>query len=77
LDELIAPFKVTLAAHASAENTAFAAGSTGTLILGDSFNFSGIVSGVTPNDHIDLLDIIFASAPTLNYTPMPTTAGGP
>jgi len=53
-------------AHASAETTTFAAGATGTLILGDSFNFSGTVSGMTADDHIDLLDFNFASAPTLN-----------
>jgi hypothetical protein len=63
-------------AHASAENTAFAAESTGTLTLGDSFNFSGVVSGVTANDHIDLLDIIFANAPTLNYIANAGNTGG-
>ncbi|WP_370198372.1 beta strand repeat-containing protein [Bradyrhizobium diazoefficiens] len=63
-------------AHASAENTTFAAGATGTLILGDSFNFSGTVSGMTADDHIDLLDFNFASAPTLNYTPNADISGG-
>ncbi|GAA0019877.1 VCBS domain-containing protein [Bradyrhizobium diazoefficiens] len=63
-------------AHASAENTTFAAGATGTLILGDSFNFSGTVSGMTADDHIDLLDFNFASAPTLNYTPNADSSGG-
>jgi hypothetical protein len=63
-------------AHASAENTAFAAGSTGSLIVGDSFNFSGIVSGMTANTHIDLLDIKFADAPALTYNPNADNTGG-
>jgi len=63
-------------AHASAENTAFDAASTGSLIVGDSFNFSGIVSGMTTSNHIDLLDIIFAGAPTLNYTANADNSGG-
>jgi len=63
-------------AHASAENTTFATGATGTLILGDSFNFSGTVSGMTADDHIDLLDFNFANAPTLNYTPNADNSGG-
>ncbi|WP_049823950.1 VCBS domain-containing protein, partial [Bradyrhizobium sp. WSM2254] len=63
-------------AHASAENTTFATGATGTLILGDSFNFSGTVSGMSADDHIDLLDFNFTSAPTLNYTPNADNSGG-
>jgi hypothetical protein len=63
-------------AHASAENTTFATGATGTLILGDSFNFSGTVSGMSADDHIDLLDFNFANAPTLNYTPNADNSGG-
>ncbi|QQN64690.1 VCBS domain-containing protein [Bradyrhizobium diazoefficiens] len=63
-------------AHASAENTTFDTGATGTLILGDSFNFSGTVSGMTADDHIDLLDFNFANAPTLKYTANADSSGG-
>jgi hypothetical protein len=63
-------------AHASAENTAFAAGSTGSLILGDSFNFSGVISGVTSSNHLDLLDFNFVNAPSLNYTANADNSGG-
>jgi hypothetical protein len=63
-------------AHASAENTAFAAGSTGSLIVGDSFSFSGTVSGMTTSTHIDLLDVTFANAPTLTYNPNAGNTGG-
>ena len=61
---------------ASSANITFDAGATGTLILGDSFNFSGTVSGMTADDHIDLLDFNFANAPTLNYTANADNNGG-
>ncbi len=63
-------------AHASAENTGFAAGSTGSLALGNSFNFSGIVSGMTASTHIDLLDINFSNGPTLSYIANAQDTGG-
>jgi hypothetical protein len=63
-------------AHASAENTAFDVGSTGSLIVGDSFNFSGIVSGMTTSNHIDLLDFNFANGTTVNYAANASSTGG-
>jgi hypothetical protein len=63
-------------AGASAENTAFDSGSTGTLALDHAFNFSGIVSGMAPGNHLDLLDFNFASGTTLNYTANADGAGG-
>ncbi|MDH2348927.1 Ig-like domain-containing protein, partial [Bradyrhizobium sp. SSUT77] len=62
-------------AGASAENTAFASGSTGTLVLDHAFDFSGIVSGVAEGNHLDLLDFNFANA-TLNYTANANGTGG-
>jgi hypothetical protein len=54
-------------AAASSENTAFASGSTGTLVLDHSFDFSGVVSGMNPSNHLDLLDINFGTGTTLSY----------
>jgi len=62
-------------AGASAENTAFASGSTGTLVLDHSFDFSGIVSGMAEGNHLDLLDFNLANA-TLNYTANANGTGG-
>src|SRR5258707_8282263 len=63
-------------AGASAEITAFDSGSTGTLALDHAFNFSGIVSGMAPGNHLDLLDFNFASGTTLNYTANADGTGG-
>jgi hypothetical protein len=63
-------------AGASAQNTAFASGSTGVLVLDHSFDFSGILSGMTASNHIDVLDFNIADAPTLNYTANADNTGG-
>jgi hypothetical protein len=63
-------------AAASAENTVFAPGSSGTLVLDHGFDFSGVVSGMTATNHLDLLDINFAKGATLNYTAKADGSGG-
>ncbi len=63
-------------AAASAENTAFAPGSTGTLVLDHGFDFAGIVSGVTASNHLDLLDFSFANGVAVNYTANAQDNGG-
>jgi Bacterial Ig-like domain/Nidogen-like len=63
-------------AAASAEKTAFASGSTGTLVLDHAFDFSGIVSGMTASNHLDLLDFSFAKGTTINYTASADGSGG-
>jgi hypothetical protein len=63
-------------AAASAENVSFAAGSTGTLALDHAFDFSGIVSGLTSGNHLDLIDLNFANGTTLNYTANADGTGG-
>jgi VCBS repeat-containing protein len=63
-------------AHTSAESIAFDAGSSGSLVVGDSFSFSGTVSGMTASTHIDLLDVSFANVPTLTYSPNAGGTGG-
>ncbi|MBR0871409.1 VCBS domain-containing protein, partial [Bradyrhizobium tropiciagri] len=60
---------------ASSEDVTFAAGSTGTLALEHAFDFSGIVSGMSSANHLDLLDFNFAST-TLNYTANAEGTGG-
>lgn len=62
-------------AGASAENTTFASGSAGTLVLDHAFDFSGIVSGMAEGNHLDLLDFNFINA-TLNYTANANGTGG-
>ncbi|WP_456794092.1 VCBS domain-containing protein [Bradyrhizobium sp. USDA 4506] len=62
-------------AAASSENVAFAAGSSGTLALEHAFDFSGIVSGVTSDTHLDLLEFNLATT-TLNYTANAAGNGG-
>jgi hypothetical protein len=63
-------------AAASSANTAFAAGSTGTLVLDHSFDFSGIVSGMTASTHLDLLDFSFTKGTTINYVASANGSGG-
>jgi hypothetical protein len=63
-------------AAASTANTAFASGSTGALVLDHGFDFSGIVSGMTASNHLDLLDFSFAKGTTLNYAANADGNGG-
>ncbi len=60
----------------SSQNTAFAAGSSGTLVLDQASYFSGIISGMTSSNHLDLLDFSFAKGTTLNYSPNVDGSGG-
>ena len=62
-------------AAASTENLSFAAGSTGILALDHGFDFSGIVSGIAPGNHLDLLDFN-SNATTLNYAANADNTGG-
>jgi hypothetical protein len=45
-------------------------------VLDHSFDFSGVVSGMTASDHLDLLDISFAQGTTINYTANANGSGG-
>ena len=63
-------------AASSSENTAFAPGSSGILVLDHSFDFSGVVSGMTASDHLDLLDFSFTKGTTINYTASADGSGG-
>ncbi|HEX2257410.1 MAG TPA: hypothetical protein VHG92_12050 [Afifellaceae bacterium] len=52
---------------AASVNVAFTEDSAGTLLLGDSFNFSGLVSGFDQNDQLALADLMFSSDMSLDY----------
>jgi hypothetical protein len=60
----------------SAEKTAFAPGSTGTLALDHAMEFSGIISGMTASNHLDLLDFKFSDGPMLSFTANADGSGG-
>ncbi len=60
----------------STENIAFDAGSAGTLVLDQGFAFSGIISGMTASNHLDLPDLSFAKGTTLNYSSNADGSGG-
>ena len=61
---------------ASTAKVTLDAAATGTIVLHDSFDFSGVVSGFNGDDHLDLLDVNFASGATLNYTANADNTGG-
>jgi hypothetical protein len=61
---------------ASSANVTFDAGATGTLALDDTFHFTGIVSGMTESNHLDLLDFNFANGTILSYAANATGTGG-
>jgi hypothetical protein len=61
---------------ASSANVTFDAGATGTLKLADSFDFSGIVSGASATNHLDLLDVAFGAGTTANYLENHDGTGG-
>ncbi|WP_212490290.1 calcium-binding protein [Bradyrhizobium sp. AUGA SZCCT0176] len=52
---------------ASSVNVTFADEATGTLKLGDSFDFSGVISGFDGDDQIDLLDVTFGEGTSVSY----------
>jgi large repetitive protein len=53
---------------ASAENTTFASGATGTLQLDNSSSFTGAIVGFGAGDKLDLADIGFGNNTTLAYS---------
>jgi hypothetical protein len=61
-------------AAASSANTTFAADAAGTLVL-DSFDFSGLISGMDGNDRVDLTNLAFPGA-ALSYTVSADGTGG-
>jgi hypothetical protein len=56
--------------------TALAADATAKLVLHDSFDFSGVISGLDGNDRVDFADIMFATGVTLDYTANQNGTGG-
>jgi hypothetical protein len=61
---------------ASAENTSFAVGATGTLKLDHAESFSGSISGFGAGDQLDLSDIGFGAHLTVGYSPNSAGTGG-
>jgi Ca2+-binding RTX toxin-like protein len=61
---------------ASSVNVTFAAEATGTLKLGDSFDFSGVISGFDDDDQIDLLDVTFGEGTSVSYVENLEETGG-
>ncbi|MBR1298600.1 VCBS domain-containing protein [Bradyrhizobium sp. AUGA SZCCT0042] len=61
---------------ASSVNVTFDAEATGTLKLGDSFDFSGIISGFDGDDQIDLLDVTFGEGTSVSYVENLEETGG-
>ena len=52
---------------ASSSNVTLDAAATGTIVLHDSFDFSGVVSGFNGNDQLDLADIMFGVDTNMSY----------
>jgi hypothetical protein len=52
---------------ASSANVTLDAGATGKIVLHDSFDFSGLVSGFNGDDHLDLLDVAFGAGTSVSY----------
>jgi hypothetical protein len=61
---------------ASSANVALDAQATGTIVLHDSFDFSGVVSGFNGDDHLDLLDVAFGASTTASYVANQAGTGG-
>jgi len=61
---------------ASSAHVALDAAATGTIVLHDSFDFSGVVSGFDGNDHLDLLDVAFGDGTTASYVANQAGTGG-
>jgi hypothetical protein len=66
---------VTFGAAASV-NTTLAADAVATLVMRDSIDFSGKISGFDANDHLDLKDMTFANGVSLAYTANQAGTGG-
>ena len=52
---------------ASSSNVTLDAAAIGTIVLHDSFDFSGVVSGFNGNDQLDLADIMFGVDTSMSY----------
>ncbi|MET3598032.1 hypothetical protein ABID26_007464 [Mesorhizobium shonense] len=63
-------------AAASNENVTFAVGSTGTLRLDDSQDYTGTVSNLAAGNFLDLSDIMFGNTTSLGYAANQTDTGG-
>jgi hypothetical protein len=61
---------------ASSAKVTLDAGATGTIVLHDSFDFSGIVSGFNGGDHLDLRDVTFGADTTASYIANQAGTGG-
>jgi hypothetical protein len=61
---------------ASTANVALDAAATGTIVLHDSFDFSGVVSGFNGDDHLDLLNLAFGAGTTASYAANQAGTGG-
>ncbi|WP_439366402.1 VCBS domain-containing protein [Bradyrhizobium sp. DASA03005] len=61
---------------ASSAHVALDAAATGTIVLHDSFDFSGVVSGFNEDDHLDLLDVAFGDGTTTRYVANQAGTGG-
>ena len=63
-------------AAASSADTTFTADAAGILKLDDSFDFTGMVSGFDANDQLDLTDMMFSDALSLDYGANSEGTGG-
>jgi len=61
---------------ASTAKVTLDAAATGTIVLHDSFDFSGVVSGFNGDDHLDLLDVAFGAGTTASYVANQAGTGG-
>ncbi len=61
---------------ASTANVTLDAAATGTIVLHDSFDFSGVVSGFNGDDHLDLLNLAFGGGTTASYVANQAGTGG-
>jgi hypothetical protein len=58
------------------ENVTFASGASGTLKLDNSSTFTGKISGLTPNNAVDLADLAYTKAKNMLASYTGNTAGG-
>ncbi|UQR65125.1 Ig-like domain-containing protein [Bradyrhizobium sp. C-145] len=61
---------------ASNENVTFAIGSTGTLRLDDSQNYTGTVTGLAAGNYLDFSDVSFGANTTVGYAANEDNTGG-
>ncbi|WP_292373465.1 VCBS domain-containing protein [Mesorhizobium sp.] len=61
---------------ASSTDVTFAQNAAGTLELDDSFDYSGLIGGITNDDKLDLNDISFGAGTTVSYQASQDGSGG-